>query len=147
MDAIGVTETLERRFRTRDAPTLIANVKPARQPVIFSYVASAVPILEKTIAPPIEAAFAVHVHHEPVSTAETWINNKRAKVPTILPGGVCIFDLRASPVALIREQFAFSRFHITQATLDELAYQRGIPRVQLKIPAFGRPDPILNNLA
>jgi len=134
MDAGSVTEALERRFHTRAAHTVIANIKPARQPVLFSYVVSRVPILEKTIAPSIESAFAVHVHHEPLSTAETWIDNKHAKVAAILYGGVCIFDLQTAPVALIREPFAFSRFHITQVALDELAYQRGMPRVQLKIP-------------
>jgi AraC family transcriptional regulator len=147
MDAGSVTEALERRFHTRAAHTVIAKVKPARQPVLFSYVASAVPIAEKTVAPPIEAAFAVHVHHQPLSAAETWIDNRHAKVPRIGTGGICIFDLQTAPVALIREPFAFSRFHITQAALDEVAYQSRVPRVQLRIPVFGRPDAVLYNLA
>lgn len=147
MDAASVREALELRFHTQPVRTVIAKPKPAHQPVLFSYVASNAAILEKTVAPPIEAAFAVHVHHKPLSTAETWIEGKHANVPTIASAGLCIFDLQTAPVALIREPFAFSRFHITQATLDELAYQRGLRRVQLNIPEFGRSDPVLNNLA
>jgi AraC family transcriptional regulator len=147
METDRIREALESRFHTRLTHTIAATPKPTRQPILFSHVASKIALREKTMAPPIEAAFAVHVHHQPLLTAETWIQNKHSKIPVIPSGGICIFDLQTAPRALIREPFAFSRFQITQASLDELAYQRGMPRVRVKIPEFGRIDPVLNNLA
>jgi len=147
MDAGNIAEALELRFHAAVPRAVFAKIRPARQPLIYSCISSQIAVLEKTIAPPIEAAFAVHVHHAALSTAETWIDRKHAKVPFIPSGGVCVFDLQTEPVALIREPFVFSRFHITQAALDELAYQRGVARVHLKLPDFGTPDAVLSNLA
>jgi AraC-like DNA-binding protein len=103
---------------------------------------------EKTLTPPIEMAFAIHVHHKPLVSAETWIDGRHADLAPIPVGGICIFDLETSPVALVRQRFEFSRFYVARTTLDDLAYEHGQPRVSdLRAPKFGHLDPVLHNLA
>jgi AraC family transcriptional regulator len=148
LDANHISEAIGRRFHRSQAPTLIAHVRPARHPIIVSHVVSDTPSPEKTLAPPVEAAFAIHVHHRPLKLGETWIDGKYAEMPSIAPGGICIFDLRGSPVASIREPLDFTRFGISRTTLDDLAYERGQPSVsELRIPELGHPDPVIHSLA
>lgn len=143
-----ITEAVGQRFHRPRAPTVIALERPSRIPIVISHVVGDAPMPEKTLAPPVEMAFAIHVHHRPLVSAETWIDGRHADLPPVGPGGLCIFDLETSPVALIHEPFEFSRFYMARATLDDLAYDHGLPRVSdLRIPKFGHPDPVIHNLA
>lgn len=147
-DVEGITEAIGQRFHRPRAPTVVALARPSRIPIIVSHVVSDVPMPERTLAPPVEMAFAIHVHHRPLVRAESWIDGKHANLPPIAAGGICMFDLRTSPVALVREPFEFSRFYMARATLDDLAYGHGLPRVSdLRAPEFGHPDPVIHNLA
>jgi AraC family transcriptional regulator len=148
LDANRLTETVGRRFHRPRAPTVIALARPSRIPIVISHVVSEVPTLEKTLPPPVETAFAIHVHHRPLISAEAWIDGKHANMPPLGAGGICLFDLRTSPVALVHEPFEFSRFQIARATLDDLAYEHGLPRVrELRVPEFGHRDPTIYHLA
>jgi AraC family transcriptional regulator len=143
-----ITEAVGQRFHRPRVPTVIALARPSRIPIVISHVVSDVPMPEKTLAPPVEMAFAIHVHHRPLVSAETWIDGKHANLPPLVAGGICIFDLRTSPVALVREPFEFSRFQIARTTLDDLAYDHGLPRARdLRIPEFGHNDPTIHHLA
>jgi AraC family transcriptional regulator len=148
LDVEGITEAVGQRFHRPRAPTIIALARPSKIPIIVSHVIGDVPMPEKTLPPPVEMAFAIHVHHRPLVAAETWINGVHANLPPVLVGGICMFDLQTSPVALIREPFEFSRFYLARATLDDLAYGHGLPRVSdLRAPEFGHPDFVIQNLA
>jgi AraC family transcriptional regulator len=141
-DAIG------RRFHGPSAQTVLARVRPAKRPIVMSHVISDVPVAEKTLPPPVEAAYAIHVHHKPLALGETWIDGRHAGMPRIGVGAICMFDLEGSPVAVVREPLEFTRFGITRATLDDLAYERGQPYVKhLRIPDLGHPDPAIQGLA
>ena len=148
MDVSRITETVGQRFHRPRVPTVIALARPSRIPIVISHVVSDVPMPEKTLPPPVETAFAIHVHHRPLVSAETWIDSKHANMPPLGAGGICLFDLRTLPVALVREPFAFSRFQIARATLDDLAYEHDLPRVRdLRVPEFGHRDPAIHHLA
>jgi AraC-like DNA-binding protein len=147
-DVERIPSAVGARFHQPPAPTLVALARPQRIPIVVSHVVSDGPMPDKTLVPPVEAAFAIHVHHTVLERAETWIDGKHAKLPRVAAGGLCIFDLRTSPVALIREGFAFSRFYLARTTLDDLAYEHGHPRVgELRIPPFGHHDPVIEHLA
>src|SRR6202012_3142678 len=63
-------------------------------------------------------------------------------------GSICMFDLEGSPVAVVREALRFTRFDITQATLDDLAYERGQSNVRhLRIQPLGHPYRVIQSLA
>jgi AraC-like DNA-binding protein len=95
-----------------------------------------------------EAAYSIHVHHETLLRGETWIDGKHARMPAIMVGSICIFDLEKTPVARVRDPLNFTRFGVTQATLIDLAYERGRPSSgRLRIPALGHPDPVVESLA
>jgi AraC family transcriptional regulator len=110
----------------------------------FSHISSGLTSPEMTLPPPVEAAFAIHVHHQPLLPLETWIGGTHAYCPTIGTGGMCFFDLRASPVALVTQPLDFSRLYFKSATV---AYHRGISGFDLSIAPFGHDDPIIYSLA
>jgi AraC family transcriptional regulator len=141
-------ESIGRRFHGPSAQTVIARARPARIPILVSHVVSNLKGPEMTLPPPVESAYAIHVHHRPLSTAEAWIDGKHVIVPPIESDGICVFDLRKSPVALIRESLDFTRFSITQAALDDLAYERGQSGgTHLRIPTLGHRDRVIRSLA
>jgi hypothetical protein len=122
MKVSEVTEAIGQRFHRPRAPTIIATARASKSPIVVSRVVSDVPTPEKTLAPPVEGAFAIHVHHRPLLSAETWIDGAHTRLPPIAAGGLCVFVLETSPVAFTREPFEFSRFYITRTALEELAY-------------------------
>src|ERR1700761_305146 len=75
------SEAIGRRFHGPSAQTVLARVRPARGPIVVSHVISDVPAPEKTLPPPAETAYAIHVHHKPLSLGETWIDGKHAAMP------------------------------------------------------------------
>src|SRR5271170_4401014 len=135
----AITELVGQRFHRPSAPTVVALARPSRIPIIVSHVASRAAMPEKTLAPPVEMAFAIHVHHKPLVSGETWINGKHADLPPIPASGICMFDLETSPVALVRERFEFSRFYVARATLDDLSYDHGLPPRERPAGAKVRP--------
>jgi AraC family transcriptional regulator len=141
-------EAIGRRFHGPTAQTILARVRPAKAPIMVSHVISEVPSLERTLPPPIEAAYAIHLHHKPLSNGDTWIDGRHARMPLVAAGSICIFDLEGAPVAMVRDPLEFTRFGLTQATLDDLAYDRGQSGVRrLRIPVLGHPDRVIENLA
>ncbi|HLX21916.1 MAG TPA: hypothetical protein VKR38_01110, partial [Usitatibacter sp.] len=101
-----------------------------------------------TLAPPVEDAFAVHVHHSPLTKGgHLWKEGHRRPMPPVPIGGVFIFDLRREPVALTLEPFQFSRFHISRDSIDELASEQGIARPGTLREAMAERDPVLAYLA
>lgn len=113
---------------------------------MFSHIVANCPSPEITQLPQSEAAFAIHVHHRELPPLETWIGGTHSFSPHIAPGGMCIFDLRAAPVALVSHPLDFSRLCIKNVTLGEMAYNRGLSAFNLSVAPFGYSDPIIYNL-
>lgn len=100
-----------------------------------------------SLAPPVEDCIAVHVHHAPLSRADLWIEGHHRAVGAVPGGSVFVYDMRTEPIAQTYESFEFSRFHISRATLDELAFERGIHRLGDLRPVICVPDPVVSQLA
>jgi AraC-like DNA-binding protein len=135
-----------RRFHRPPVPSIVARPE-LDDPVVFSHVSSAIAMPAPTLAPPIENTFAIHVHHSPLTAAEVWIDGRHMRLPPVSNGGIFIFDLRTEPIAQIHEAFEFSRFQFSRATLDDLAYERGLRRVGDLRAATCDPDPVIQHLA
>jgi AraC-like DNA-binding protein len=83
-----------------------------------------------------------------MAAGEIWIDGKYGKLPAASPGDTFVFDLTANPIANLTPPYDFLRFYLPVATLDQLAYDRGMRRVGgLRTTAMGIPDPVLHGLA
>lgn len=140
--------SLGRQFHASDVSTLARNTLNARVPILVSHVISPRGMPAPTLPPPIEAAYAVHVHHRAVERVDTWIDGKHSETVPVQPGGAVIFDLQAKPIAHVHGAFGFTRFHVKRAALEQLADDQGMRfRGRLDTPPFGTPDPIIEHLA
>jgi AraC-like DNA-binding protein len=59
-----------------------------------------------------------------------WIDAKHRPATTTTPGTTFLYDLRSNPVAEIHSSFDNIRFYVSQATLDEFAFDHGIRRIR-----------------
>src|SRR6266852_4199987 len=138
--------TLGRRFHRPFAPSAVACLG-SKDPIILSHITSDSAMPAPTLPPPATDAFALHVHHTPLTKTDVWIEDRHRRVPLIPTGGVFIFDLRTTPIAQVNEPFEFSRFQISRATMDDLAYEHGMRRLSdLRAPTV-EADPVLEHLA
>ena len=138
--------TLGRRFHRPFAPSAVACLG-SKDPIILSHITSDSAMPAPTLPPPASDAFALHVHHAPLTKTDVWIEDRHRRVPFIPTGGVFIFDLRTTPIAQVNEPFEFSRFQISRATMDDLAYEHGMRRLSdLRAPTV-EADPVLQHLA
>ena len=55
-----------------------------------------------------------------------WIGGRCRPASTTAPGSTFLFDLSSNPVAEIRSSFDNIRFYVSQASLDEFAFDQGI---------------------
>jgi AraC-like DNA-binding protein len=77
-----------------------------------------------------------------------WIDGKLRPSTTTTPGTTFLYDLRSNPVAEIYSSFDNVRFYISQASLDELAFDQGIRRTEgLVSPSLGSHDRAMYGLA
>ena len=77
-----------------------------------------------------------------------WIDGKRWPATTKTPGTTFLYDLSSNPVAEIYSSFDNIRFYISQASLDELAFDQGIRRTEgLVLHSLGFHDRIMFGLA
>ncbi len=129
-----------------------------RPPTILARTASVAPIgftrlrIEgarhgRTKDVPVENAFAFHVLLQPVSM-DLWLDGKHKLKTSATPGAVFLFDLSRRPASDFHSSFESLRFYISQASLDELAFDRGIRRTAgFALPCLGVHDPIMHGLA
>jgi len=147
MQTIPSEEAVARQFRLERAPTLLAQ-REAVAPIAFTRLRSDGPFLGRTIAAPPEETFSFQVALAPMAAGEIWIDHKYRKLPAAAAGDTFVFDLTASPIANLTPPYDFLRFHLPVATLDQLAYDRGMRRVGgLQTTATGIQDPVLHGLA
>jgi hypothetical protein len=112
------------RFRLDRPPTLLARTASIA-PIGFSRLKSDSATLARTKDVPAENAYLFHVQLRPVAV-DMWIDGKLTPSTTKTSGTTFLYDLRTNPVAEIRSSFDNIRFYISQASLDELAFDQGI---------------------
>jgi AraC family transcriptional regulator len=140
--------SLVRRFQLARAPTLEARVS-ASPPIVFSRMRSDRPQPGRSISPPGENAFTFQVPLIPAAFSDLRYGNKVVALPQIQePGRAFLFDLSARPTVGLDTEFDNVRCYISQKTLDDLAYERGVRRLGgLVQRVFGERDPVLFHLA
>ncbi|MBW4091698.1 MAG: helix-turn-helix transcriptional regulator [Proteobacteria bacterium] len=147
MQTIPSEAAVARKFRLERAPTVLAQ-QEAVAPIAFSRLCSESAFRGRTLAAPPEEAFSFLVALAPMAAGEIWIGGKHSKVPAASPGDIFNFDLAASPVAQLGPTYDILRFYLPAATLDQLAYDRGLRHVGgLRMTSRGTQDPVMHALA
>jgi AraC family transcriptional regulator len=99
--------------------------------------------------PPVEEeAFIVAVHLELFERYEYWQDGRAARVSTIRPGEVIIYDLRCKPTFHLNSRFHSVHFYLPIRTLHALADEAGaapIEELHYK-PAVSLVDPLLRGM-
>jgi AraC family transcriptional regulator len=138
--------TIGQRFHRPPVPSAIVCLG-SKDPIVFSHVASDVAMPAPTLLAPVEEAFSIHVHHMPLSRGEIWLEGSRRAMPLVPEGGIFVWDLRMKNSAQVYQPFEFSRFQVSKATMNDLAYEHGMRRLgDLRAPG-GEPDPVVRHLA
>jgi AraC family transcriptional regulator len=134
------------RFKLGQPPTILARTASV-SPIGFSRLKSDRAPQGRTKDVPAENAYLFHVQLKPASV-DMWIDGKRRPATTKTPGTTFLYDLRANPVAEIYSSFDNVRFYISQASLDELAFDQGMRRTkELAAQSLGFPDRTMYGLA
>jgi AraC family transcriptional regulator len=114
------------RFQLGRPPTLLARTASVA-PIGFTRLKSEGAPFLRTKDVPAENAYLFHAQLQPV-VVDMWIDGKRRPSTTRTPGVTFLYDLRSNPVAEIYSSFDNIRFYISQASLDEFAFDQGIRR-------------------
>ncbi|MDB6141229.1 MAG: hypothetical protein JWP80_273 [Pseudomonas sp.] len=142
-----IVDVLAQRFQISRPPT-VAVKTAAREPVIFTHLRSLEALDGRSLDIRGEEAFAFQVPLLPSFFSNVWHAGKLTRLPVAAPGAVYLFDLSANPVVELDKPFDTLRLYISQSTLDEMAYERGLPRVGgLRAAVMGEPDFILYGMA
>ncbi len=140
------SEVIGDRFQLGLPPTVLARTASVA-PIGFTRLKSARAMDGPAKNVPPENAFSFHVPLLPVSV-DLWIDGKHRLTDTMHAGTTVMFDLRSNPVSEIHTPFDIIRFYISQASLDELAVDQGIPRTTgLFSPRLGSHDRVMYGLA
>jgi AraC-like DNA-binding protein len=134
------------RFRLDRPPTLLARTASIA-PIGFTRLKSDGAPLTRTKDAPAESAYLFHVQLRPVAV-DMWIDGKLRPSTTTTSGTTFLYDLRTNPVAEIHSSFDNIRFYISQASIDELAFDQGVRRTEGLVPSLrGTHDRVMYGLA
>jgi AraC family transcriptional regulator len=134
------------RFQLGRPPTILARTASIG-PIGFTRLKSEGAPAGRTKDVPAENAYLFHVQLQPAAV-DMLIDGKRSPATTKTPGTTFLYDLRCNPVAEIYSSFDNIRFYISQASLDELAFDQGIRRTEgLVSPQLGSRDTVMYGLA
>ena len=134
------------RFGLSHPPTILARTSSVA-PIGFTRLKTEGASLSRSKAPPIENAYIFHVQLQPAAM-DMWIDGKFWPATTTTAGATFLYDLRSSPVAEMHSSLDNVRFYISQASLDELAFDHGIRRAAgLMTPRLGCLDRVMYGLA
>lgn len=143
----SIEEILARRFGIEPPATLVAR-NNAGSAVSFTRLRSKDSQQGRSLDILGEEAFAFQVPLLPSFFSDVWLAGKHLRLPAASLGAVYLFDLSDNPVVELEKPFDTLRLYISQKTLDDMAYERGLPRVGgLKAKAMGVADPILYGMA
>ena len=148
MDPRAIEAAIAERFRLAQAPTLVARVGPSKLPVVFTHLWSAEGLRRRTMDVPREQSFSFQAPLSAPFSWRAWFSGKPKSVSAAEPGQAYLFDLSNNPTVELNTAFSTVRLNITQAALDELAYESGLrPARGLYAPSLGQPDPVVHGLA
>jgi AraC family transcriptional regulator len=134
------------RFGLSKPPTLLARTASVA-PIGFTRLRSVKAGTTRARDVPPENAFSFHVALQPASV-DLWIDGRHRLASSVLPGATFLFDLARNPVSEIHTSFDILRFYISQASLDELAFDRGLRRSEgFARACLGSQDRVMHGLA
>src|ERR1700689_3844030 len=147
MNANAIEHTLAQRFHLESPPSFLARTASIA-PIAFTHLKSTHALHGRSEPVPREAAFAIHVPLSLPFFSDLWIDGKFKGIPPAPLGCTYLYDLRDNPVVGLDTPFDSLRFYVSQAALDELAYERGLRRVGgLHTRTFGGQDLVMYGLA
>ena len=148
MDPRAIETAIAERFQLARAPTLVARVGASKLPVVFTHLRSADARRRRTMDVPREQSFSLQTPLDAPFPWQAWFAGRRKAVAPATPGHAYLFDLSNNPTVGLDTAFNTVRFNISQAALDELAYEAGLRRSRgLHASSLGRPDPVMHGLA
>src|SRR5712671_5970856 len=147
MQTITIEETVARRFRLANAPTLVVQPEGV-SPMAFTRLRDEGPFRGRTMAVPPEEAFEFQVALAPMSSGEIWVSGNYTKLHQVSPGDTFVFDLNTNPNGNLTPPYDFLRFYLPVTALDQLACHRGLSPVgRLRTTSLGIQDPVMQGLA
>jgi AraC family transcriptional regulator len=147
MRAESISETLGKRFRIVQPPTLVAR-RGHRAQIGFSRLTSSVAVRGRSMAVPQEETFAFHVPLSAHFFSNLWVGGRHQSPPSSTLGHIFLVDLSENPVVGLDTQFDSLRFHAPQAALDELAAEQGARCIRgFRASTHGQRDPVMFGLA
>jgi AraC family transcriptional regulator len=134
------------RFQLGRPPTILARTASVA-PIGFTRLKSEGAPFVRTKDVPAENAYLFHVQLQPAAV-DMWIDGKLRPATTTAPGTTFLYDLRSNPVAEIYSSFDNVRFYISQASLDERAFDQGIRGTEGPVSScLGSRDRVMYGLA
>jgi AraC family transcriptional regulator len=147
MDANTIDLMMSNRFRLKRAPTLFAT-PISKIPIAFTRLRCDDAEHGRAGPVPPESSFAFQVLMKPIRSWEIWHFRSHAVLPPSGPGNIFLFDLSENPQLELHDPFDMVRFYISQSSLDSLAYERGLSRVNgLRVPKMGTSDLVMYGMA
>jgi AraC family transcriptional regulator len=147
MNADAMEHILAQRFHLESARTFLARTASIAR-IAFTHLKSARALHGLSEPVPREAAFSIHVPLSLPFFSDLWLDGKFNGIPPARLGCTYLYDLRDNPVVGLDTPFDSLRFYVSQAALDELAYERGLRRVGgLHTRTFGGQDLVMYGLA
>ena len=133
------------RFQLARAPTVLTRTASVA-PIGFTRLKSERVEYLRAKDVPTEAAYSFHVALQPAEV-DLWIDGKHVLGASARPGATFLFDLRGNPVSELHSSFDILRFYISQASLDELSFDRGARRFAGFKSCLGTHDRVMHGLA
>jgi AraC family transcriptional regulator len=93
-----------------------------------------------------EHGYMVALQLKAVPFVEHFVGRKRVSSGFYPTGAVSVIDLQDQPGCLLPNPFDALVVHVTQATLDEVAYAHQVPRVEQLFWPYGTVDPVVHHL-
>jgi AraC-like DNA-binding protein len=147
IDTNAIETAITKQFRLQRAPTLLA-LEGASAPIAFTRLHASGEVRAPTLSVPPEDAYAFEVTLAPLSLGEIWVDGRSSGRNAAAPGDTYLFDLSRGTIANLAPPFDFLGFCIPVATLDQLAYDRGVRRVGgLQTTSRGIYNPVMHGLA
>ena len=146
MDADRISLAIGDSFKIPPPPSIATRVAGASE-IVFSHFKCEKPQSGFSVPSPREEAFVFNVPLMPARFSVVSIDG-RSQAVVQDPGKAYLFDLTSRNEVSLDTTYDSIRFHLPQRAIDEMAYEKGLPRVGgLRAKCLGQEDAILFRLA